>query len=67
MRPQEDKELFTVVAFRYDQKHSVTYATLTTPFLVGKKVELALEALKADVISVRRVYQKRPTQTNKTL
>ena len=61
------KELFTIVAFRYDQKRSVYYSNFVSPETIAKKVEKCLSALGADVISIRRVYEERPTLQKKIL
>lgn len=60
------KEVFTVVAFRYDQKRSVLYRTVTNIDTVSDLIQLALRRFGADVISVRRVYSKRPIPQNQT-
>jgi len=60
MSQKEIKERFTVVAFRYDQAHSVLYGTVDTVEAVRDSVERALRFQSADVISIRRVYEKRP-------
>jgi len=53
-------EKFTVVAFRYDDKRSILYRDTEYPSTAAKYVEDALTELKADVISIRRVMEKRP-------
>jgi len=51
---------FTIVAFRYDQHRSVLYKSCKDEGEAAKEVLLALHGYNADVISIRRVYQKRP-------
>ena len=60
------KEKFTVVAFRYDQKRSVLYRTTYNVEDVLLNVDVALNLKNADVISIRRVYEERPTPQKKT-
>ena len=60
------KEKFTVVAFRYDQKQSVFYNNTPHEHTVGVWVERCLKERNADVISIRRVYEERPTPQKKT-
>jgi len=52
------KEVFTVVAFRYDSTHSILYKTVNSEADVAEEVFGALKLDNADVISVRRVYPK---------
>jgi hypothetical protein len=51
---------FTVVAFRYDNKNSVVYETTESVLRVCGLVQRALCTEKADVISIRKVYDKNP-------
>jgi len=51
---------FTIVAFRYDQKNSILYRNIPIAEAVPETVGRALVDLKADVISIRRVYEKCP-------
>lgn len=60
MSQQETKQSFTIIAFRYDQHRSVLYHKCQNEGEVAKEVILALQGYNADVISIRRVYQKRP-------
>ena len=53
-------ETYTIVAFRYDQKNSVLYQNATSEETIAKKVIQCLKDYKADVISIRRVMEKRP-------
>lgn len=54
------KETFTIVAFRYDQKRSVLYQNKDDPQAIARMVLEALVDYEADVISIRRVMEKRP-------
>ena len=63
----EGVERYTVVAFRYDQKRSVLYKNSPNVSEITRLVAHALTALQADVISIRRVYEKRPIPNKKTL
>lgn len=56
---------FTIVAFRYDEKNSIFYKNIPNPKAIADYVEHALLDLDADVISIRRVYEKRPEQEGK--
>ena len=51
---------FTIVAFRYDQKRSILYTNSKDAAVIANDVFQALTAKKADVISIRRVMDKRP-------
>lgn len=53
-------ETFTIVAFRYDQKNSVLYQNKVNADSIARLVIKSLEEYKADVISIRRVMEKRP-------
>jgi hypothetical protein len=57
---------FTIVAFRYDQKNSILYTNSEYASVIASNVEKALNELNADVISIRRVYEKRPIPQNQT-
>ena len=50
-------ELFTIVAFRYDQKNSILYRNSRDVHKIAAKVVQALRDLDADVISIRRVRE----------
>ena len=67
MKLTEPEKKFSIVAFRYDQRRSVLYKACKTEGEVAKEVLLALHGRDADVISIRRVYKKRPTPNKKTL
>jgi len=54
---------FIIVAFRYDEKKSVLYDNSKYPSAIANLVVHALQDLKADVISIRRVYEKCPKPT----
>jgi len=60
------KETFTVVAFRYDQHKSVLYHKCEDVSEVAKEVFLALRGYDADVVSIRRVYEKCPIPKEQT-
>jgi len=49
-------ETFTIVAFRYNQKNSVFYRNTQSTMELAAWVENAIINYKADVISIRRVY-----------
>jgi len=51
---------YTVVAFRYDQAHSVLYETVYRYYDVAPLVDKALNERNADVISIRKVYESCP-------
>lgn len=53
-------ETFTIVAFRYDQKNSILYTNSDNEQLIANKVVELLTMKGADVISIRRVMEKRP-------
>ena len=67
MKLNKKEERFTIVAFRYDAKRSVLYRDSPNVPTIARLVVHALTALQADVISIRRVYEKRPTPSQKTL
>ena len=54
------KETFTIVAFRYNQKNSILYDNSTNIEKIGETVKVVLRNGKADVISIRRVYEQCP-------
>ena len=58
-------EKFTIVAFRYDRKRSLLYRNHSSAKTIARQVEKALDLLKADVISIRRVYEERPQAQKK--
>lgn len=49
-------ETFVIVAFRYNQKNSVLYKFTQSTMELAALVENAIINHKADVISIRRVY-----------
>jgi hypothetical protein len=59
-------EKFTIVAFRYNKKNSVLYESCYQSWRVADLVVKALSELNADVISIRRVYEKNPIETEET-
>ena len=63
MSHKDSNVTFTIVAFRYDQKRSVLYKGGLTAGGIVHYVQVALDELKADVISIRRVYTKNPLET----
>ena len=60
MSERRKKTFYVMVAFRYDQKRSVMYLSIPNEELVGKWVVEALCKYDADVISIRKVYEKCP-------
>jgi tRNA U34 5-carboxymethylaminomethyl modifying GTPase MnmE/TrmE len=50
-------ESFVIAAFRYDQKNSVLYKTANTEAEIAEFARRALFNCKADVVSIRRVYE----------
>lgn len=54
------EKTFTIVAFRYDQKNSIFYRSSENAGFVADLVAKVLYDLKADVISIRRVYDVCP-------
>lgn len=51
---------FTIVAFRYDKKNSIHYKNSADIDDIAHQVVKALRLMDADVISIRRVYEKCP-------
>jgi len=60
------KEVYVLVAFRYDKKRSIKYETLPDEVRVAEEVFGALKLDGADVISIRRVYEKCPIPKEQT-
>jgi len=52
---------WTVVAFRYNQHRSILYKSCKNNDIVCDTVGKAIE-MDADVISIRRVYEKNPIE-----
>lgn len=48
-------ETYTIVAFRYNKKRSIMYRNNYSAQTIANLVEEALDKLKADVISIRRI------------
>ena len=59
-------QVFTIVAFKYDQRNSILYRTTETIQGVQQLVELALKYKDADILSIRRVYECHPQYQNPT-
>ena len=59
-------ETFTIVAFRYNQKNSILYHNSDDPAVIARWVLKALHIDKADVISIRRVYNGEIKSTTNT-
>jgi len=54
------KTLFTIVAFRYNQKRSIMYVVAGDRMKIAQLVDKALGEDGADVISIRRIYAEHP-------
>ena len=54
------REVFVIVAFRYDSIHSILYKFTYVGEDIPELVAEALSKRKADVISIRRVYEECP-------
>lgn len=66
MSRKEDRDIFVIVAFRYDEVHSKLYKMTTNEHEISDLVFEALRNDFADFISIRRVHTCQPQKQNTT-